>query len=352
MARGRIAIFAAILQVWACGNNTSTRDLLNGNFSFALAAAPNAFTVLTGGTQQVTALGGVKPYSYKIYAGSGSISASGLFTAGNPGVVLIHIRDGAGATAFVQGTVQVIAKDPNDFPGLQSSLKLWLKADALSLAHGALVSTWADSSGNHFDASGSGGNRPGFVAQAYNGKPAIRFSSPNVNSGPTNQYLSIATMPNLDGDAVTAFVVATASANINAFIMRGNGTNGSPGFTSQYSQRAYEYGFNEGGPVDRYIMQNSASGLNLCTYVQAANRSAQSFFNGAQQQDANAVNSLVGYRFTSLGGLPAYAAEYPYNGDIAEVIVYYAALNVMDRAAIDCYLMIKYGIANNVCSAG
>jgi hypothetical protein len=37
---------------------------------------------------------------------------------------------------------------------------LWLKADALSLSDGTLVSIWTDSSGNSIPALGTGDNRP------------------------------------------------------------------------------------------------------------------------------------------------------------------------------------------------
>ena len=70
---------------------------------------------------------------------------------------------------------------PSDLPGLRS----WFMAsEGVTLVSGD-VSVWADQSGHGNDAAQTmAGNRPLFVADAFNGHPALRFDG-------VNDYLSV-----------------------------------------------------------------------------------------------------------------------------------------------------------------
>src|SRR5688500_10633861 len=72
--------------------------------------------------------------------------------------------------------------------GNTNSNKIWLDASYISgLTNGARVSSWADRSGNVWNASqANGNNRPTYLTNQLNGLPVVRF---NRTSGP--QFLNI-----------------------------------------------------------------------------------------------------------------------------------------------------------------
>src|SRR5262245_6977808 len=73
-------------------------------------------------------------------------------------------------------------------PAQVSGLKLWLKADALSLSNAAAVTTWTDSSGNGNDATQSNGaKKPIYYTNIWNGKPSIYFDGTKILSTPSFQ---------------------------------------------------------------------------------------------------------------------------------------------------------------------
>jgi hypothetical protein len=65
-----------------------------------IGVSPSSIILLTGGTFDFTASGGISPYSYSVFSGGGSINAAGRYTApGTPGVATIRVQDDAGLTA-------------------------------------------------------------------------------------------------------------------------------------------------------------------------------------------------------------------------------------------------------------
>ncbi len=334
-------MFICVCAFLSCKNLTSTEDLLNTRFPFALQVLPREFKVLAGDAVHLRASGGTPPYEYKIFSGVGSVSRDGAFSSGVPGLTVIQVNDKAGASRVVQGVVQIVSRDPADLTAVQSNLKLWLKADSLSLNDGNPVATWVNSAVPGVNnAVSTPGNEPILKTKIYNGKPTLRFSSP--------RSLSLGSLA--IGGAFTVFIVATPSSAVNAFILRGSNVHGVPAFGSNYNQRPYEYAFTDGGPFDRFLIQAHTSGLNLFTYSQASDLKVRTFFNGDLQQDTYASISVAAYNFISIGGPPAYPpSENYFDGDIAEIIFYSIVLTTLDRYAIDCHLMQKYGIENDVC---
>ena len=107
------------------------------------------------------------------------------------------IQDAAGAWA-TSAVISVTVTLPQP-----ASIRIWLKADAMALTNGSLVSQWTDSSGNANNATSSGTSRPTFLTNQVNGLPAIFFDG-------TNDYMNL---PNcLQGLSVAeAFVVLRPS---------------------------------------------------------------------------------------------------------------------------------------------
>jgi hypothetical protein len=73
---------------------------------------------------------------------------------------------------------------PSDLP----SLKIWLKPESLTGSNGDPVATWADSSVNAYDATGTDGYRPSLVVGAINGRNAIQFER-NGGTGGVSEHM-------------------------------------------------------------------------------------------------------------------------------------------------------------------
>ena len=326
-----ICFFVAAL-LFQCSNVVSTKDLLDANFGqrTPIIVTPKSFSILPNEIVLIKAVGGIGPHTYKVVSGVGSIATSGQFSSSSPGRTVVQVTDSEGSSVVVAGNVLSIAKDPASISSISANLKMWLKADSLALSDGASMGVWADSSTAGNNAT-SGTPAPIFKKAIYNGQPVVRFSG---TSNMTMGYV-------LTTDT-TIFLVATPSSTANAYILYGNQFAGTPSIVSSWSNRAYEYIIQNGSYTDRMTLQNTASGLNVLTFSQT-NALIQNFFNTLQVQSQAPVILLTGAMQLS-GFSPGTA---PYNGDLAEFIVFNTTLTSSDRYAIECYLIKKYGISSS-----
>lgn len=226
---------------------------------------------------------------------------------------------------------------PSDLPGL----KLWLKADALSLNNNDPVATWTDSSGNNNAVQATAGAKPLFKTSILNGKPVIRFDGVDDN-------LLAALSSNLNTSTLTAYMVAVrrgvnAHTSAMVFAETGNDESGNAALFSYEgaaSDRlsAYRGGFlsfktpHPGNNVP-YLFATKFDGTNNTSY-----------FNGTGQTpvaNSGAFNFpwvYLGSRF--FGGTPSFF----FNGDIAEVLLFNTAHSDSNRNAIESYLNSRWAI--------
>lgn len=204
-------------------------------------------------------------------------------------------------------------------PDSLSGLALWLKADALSLADGATVSTWADSSTNGRNATLAQGT-PTFETNELNGKPVVRFPANGESS------LTFPTLTNIR----TVFWVVKETAAAPHFLLGDDNT----------------YHFHRG----------TAGG----TLWDAAYASAN-VRNGTTKLNGTGINGTTtalgaGWKVVSLvtaGNVEASRlsrdrsiAGRSWDGDVAEVIIYDRALTANEEVLVGGYLAQKYGIAS------
>jgi hypothetical protein len=210
---------------------------------------------------------------------------------------------------------------PTDIAGL----KIWLKADSLSLSDGDPVGTWADQSGLGNSPTSSGSNRPTYHTAVINGLPAVQFDG-------VDDYL---TKSFTLAQPEHVFLVVRQ----DSWVLGGSILDGTSLFVmliQQYpgtpSVIAYAGGF---GP-------NPTSPLGWSLF--------EVLFNGASSEfRINAGSATTGDVGASNGGgitlgargdtVSQYAAV-----TIAEVIVYDSALSSTDRGHLETYLMSKYGL--------
>ncbi len=110
--------------------------------------------------------------------------------------VISSVLYGAGA-----GAAPITAGGPGGLD--RTDLRLWLKADTLSLADGAAVANWADSSGKNNHASqGTADARPTFVSSVahLNNLPAVQFNRNGTDFSPAgSDFMETANTVTLNG---------------------------------------------------------------------------------------------------------------------------------------------------------
>lgn len=240
-------------------------------------------------------------------------------------------------------TLSVNAAEPIPLPAL-ANLRLWLRADKGVTDVAGAVSAWSDQSGNFNNAGqASAASRPALVSEAINGNPALSFDGVDDSLMiPSSATLAIV------GDISTFFVVkfddfgtfravwAKTQANLPAStdfytlpgsglprVFRGHGS-GVAGFSD---------GINAPVPRAFGIIGFDQSGTTLHHY-----------FNG-QPNGEGTITAVLGDT-----GAPVFIGTRGdqvtrMKGQIAEIIIYNAALSEADRTTVFSYLGRRYGIA-------
>lgn len=226
------------------------------------------------------------------------------------------------------------------FPSDISGNVLWLKADSLTLNDGDSVTTWVDSSGNGNDATQTGALRPTYKTGIIGGKPVVRFDGAsqgmNVPSGSTEL--------NITGDLTMFVVLKSSSAASQAVAVFGDSSAGTTGFMLYLgNQFAGKASFLSSGNVT-WLTQSSAVNNGSGHMVSVVlSGTALTFYKDGSADGSGTSAAPVVYTGTRGIGFSDTGAS-PFNGDIAELIVFNAALSSGDRARVEAYLRGKYGL--------
>jgi len=305
---------------------------------------------------------------------NGEIYVVGRFLPGNTGVMKVGVRfndtwqwQGTDAGAF-DLTISAIAGDRVDFVvyygyaygatplevnistgPITPGLKLWLKADSLSLADGQDVSVWPDSSENGLDVfQAVEAYQPVFKSSILNDKPVVRFDG--------TQWLERLNVPGADiiGEtAATIFVVENqfSSDPENSTLGWGNkGDNRLLLHTAYQSWVGIQHG-------NIYAVPEGSGGLAPTGWPDAFHLTEFTRDGGIYSilVDGNekALFDRTGTPALDISGNAAlYIGSDQWSnhltGDIAEIIVYDWALNAQEKAIVRQYLVDKYGFRNNI----
>jgi hypothetical protein len=216
-----------------------------------------------------------------------------------------------------------------------TDLELWLRADAGVTTVSGDVLHWADQSGNanHAEQSNAG-LRPTLVSGAINGEPAVRFNGSgdalplDVLNGGVDQSL-----------ITTVFVVFNSDATgSGAQNILARPTAGPPYAPAVYhgmffaQQPSVYWGF---GPAIAY--PTPVLGWNTVRYEWDAT-DIEIAVNGGAPVTTTHSNTHVS-KWTSLS-LAGFGQDF--KGDIAEVLIYNAALDEAQNAQVQAYLNAKY----------
>jgi hypothetical protein len=226
---------------------------------------------------------------------------------------------------------------PTDIAGL----KLWLAADRISgLNDGDPVGTWADLSGNANDATqATAAKKPVFKVSILNGKPVVRFDG--VDDVLANTGLLVA--GNFPASTAQMLVVFSIGAGYNpataAYGVLGTGTSANSFWRYNGDGNGYLGEF-RGARLAGYPVSMPTAGSHVFSLKSGSG--AGSYEARIDGVSKGAQNSSWAIRASLLVGsddTPHYL-----NGDIAEVLIYGAALSSADNVLLEKYLGTKYGI--------
>jgi hypothetical protein len=254
--------------------------------------------------------------------------SAGTFTPTN-----VNLTTGVPSATFTYTPIALGAKtiSTTNNRGLTDPGNLTYTVTVPPLADGDPVSTWRDSSVNGNDATMTGSNRPTFKTAIVNGKPIVRFTS----AGQSKLNL---TTPITGALPWIIFAVMKRTGPGNIASLTGSSSNAPYGTTIVSTNDAYVY-TREGymptsGPMSAgfHVIEGIHGSVgNQFVQVDGVNVS------GGTTPSPNVGDFVaVGYDSTT----PTYA-----DGDIAEIIIYAAALSGTDRMNIEKYLGTKYGIS-------
>jgi len=201
--------------------------------------------------------------------------------------------------------------DPNDSSQVQPS------GGNLHLAN------WVDQSGNGCNALQDASNaQPIYVANALNGKPVIRFNG-------SSNYLSTS-LPQIAGDK-TLFVVqyrtiSTAAKTISSTASTGHFLGNSTS-TNETKGRL--------GVAHDLSLAGSLNTVAIKTFIRAGGTETLRL-NAATPVSSTSIPDVANGNYTIS------SSNYPFGGDIAEVIIYDRALSESERLVVEAYLEQKW----------
>jgi len=235
---------------------------------------------------------------------------------------------------------------PNTIP----NMRLWLDATRINQANNTAVATWADQSGNGYDATQSTtAARPTYIASGLNGLPVVRFDGTDDNLALSGGALGM--LRNVAG--ATAFVVVKYPANSTAmfpFAIRTESTGPRLQMLASSANKFQTAGRRL--QADTTITLTSTQSVTTNAVIQTAfadyqNTILRQFINGtidgenlSFQTSGNTSNTDSNAISIGATAVPSF----PLNGDIAEIIVYNRALNTSELAQVHRYLSRKWGI--------
>jgi hypothetical protein len=239
-------------------------------------------------------------------------------------------------------------------------LRVWLRADAgvvdlngQAAADGAIVSTWADQAGGRLYGRADSWAQPIYVADAINGRPAIRFDggaarlySQNLGGGIETSSITVLAVvtghdatsaPNEEqvifadggwwGYALERATFETGALTLYSGWTSGDGPSVSApgslplaGYGSVIVSGRKQFGVSAAVGIDGHTLATSSSGAVLGPYAP-----------GWQPY------STVGY-------VADYSGYSTYDGLIAEILVYQGELSEADYQAAGAYLADKYAL--------
>jgi hypothetical protein len=224
----------------------------------------------------------------------------------------------------------------------QTSLKIWLKADALvGLSDGDPLATWADSSNSSINATQSTtSKKPTYKTGVVNGKPIVRFDG-------VDDFMSTASMSL--SSHFTAFFVGSAEKGSPVYVEHGSNADSSDGMRVS--------GNGGLGNLNGFVVNRSgahAANISYGWLGQTVFKIASFKYDGSHTIKMNGASVSAGTVTGStisdskasntlyIGAKNGTSSQM--TGDIAEIVIYDTVLSDYKIISIEDELATKYGI--------
>lgn len=223
-------------------------------------------------------------------------------------------------------------------PSVVSGIVLWVRADSLALADGAAVASWADSSNANAYAQGTGAAQPLYKNNGtddINGLPVVTFDGSNDTLTKASASLAITT-------AASVFVVTRSNTATNDRAFFGAGTGGTDRqFSLQQTGTGFIYYENNGIAFNAFGAGYIANGTPYLVELVKNGATIKTYVNQVLKRTDGTGVTITNATDIALGSV---LATNFYSKDIAEMVIYNAAVSDADRALIEAYLGAKYGL--------
>ncbi len=222
-------------------------------------------------------------------------------------------------------------------------LSVWLRGDAGVTVSGADVTQWNDQSGNGRNLTqGSITNSPDRLTGALNGLPVIDFDG-------TDDFLRNTSLGN--PNSITVITLAKSDVNPQTGVLvdvSDNTTNTDRRFTQllDASNLRIRVSNNASANFDASSSFSDISNYHIFYGDHATNTNSKGSIDGVPLVITAASGTLLTATNLQLGR--SFANTRPFNGQIAEVIVYNGVLSLADRQRVEGYLAHKWGLTANL----
>lgn len=331
---------------------------------------PAAFEERMQTEWQVDVTGSPGPVTVKVYVGGIANYSSRVKSEGLYSLLVNNTNDFSTVTATYDGSyfsgdtivfVNVSFADNDYFTvsvptaaDLNPNVSLWLRADAgtSTSTDGAAVTTWTDQ-GTGNDATGAGGNRPFYRANAIGNKPALDFDGTNDIMDGTGGFYShdyfVVIDPDITYTSATpgGAVVGFEAGNFTSFVL------GS--VTGDFANEVVTHLYRAGGNYRSANVSTTDSYSDPVIFnssVNATNNGQDIYENNIQ------IDNTETGTFASVSDQPYRLGRDLndgvgfFNGRIAEIISFSSRLTDNERRDITSYLAIKYGIELDISTTG
>lgn len=243
--------------------------------------------------------------------------------------------------------------------GDASSNKLWIKADvgvfsdngSTPASNGNAVQLWQDQSGNGNDLEQpTTASQPSYLSDFVNGYPALQFDGVADWIGDTidNDLLD----SNLTAFVVSRFGHLNQPSNDYDFLLCVGG--GYVGLDKNFSISRMAANYGGGSGADRYYNFNGA-GIKVDQVIPGQTWTLfsenfflnaprhKNWFNGTAKSVPGNQNTLKAEGIFEIGRYTSANAHH-FKGEVAELILFEASLNTVQRILVENYLASKYGL--------
>ena len=234
-------------------------------------------------------------------------------------------------------------------PGNVSDIALWLKADAGVTTSGQDVSAWQDQAGLGYDfIQGTTGNQPDYTSNALNSHPVITFDGVDDHLMTTTfeEPLTVFGVIKNTDTGQNDRIFFGVQSDVYTYFTAQKANNSSGNSVSSYYLDGSEFNVSTTNIDNQYFLHEGGLTISRSGDVNLA-------INGESIGVTTTTGTSPGFLGAAVGaGYNNSSLTSYFQGDIAELVIYYLDLSATDRQKIESYLALKYGLTLDQSATG